>query len=114
MSKTYRSDALAAIHETASDLHDAGVMDKQTLREFDELCLTPVRPMTAADIRALRARARQPSRVRALSECHDRPDQPMGAGREAPGGRVAQAAEPRRPARPRCDSMTGAWSQTLL
>lgn len=58
MTKTYRSDALAAIHETASDLHDAGVMDKRTLRRFDELCLTPVRPMTADDIRALRERER--------------------------------------------------------
>ena len=58
MSKTYRSDALAAIHETASDLHEAGVMDKRTLRGFDELCLTSVRPMSAADIRALRARER--------------------------------------------------------
>jgi putative transcriptional regulator len=58
MSKTYRSDALAAIHETATDLHDAGVMDKRTLRGFDELCLTSVRPMSAADIRALRARER--------------------------------------------------------
>jgi putative transcriptional regulator len=58
MSKTYRSDALAAIHETASDLHDADVMDKRTLRGFDELCLTSVRPMSAADIRALRARER--------------------------------------------------------
>jgi putative transcriptional regulator len=56
MSKTYRSDALAAIHETASDPHDAGVMDKRTLHGFDELCLTPARPMTAADIRVLRAR----------------------------------------------------------
>jgi putative transcriptional regulator len=58
MSKTYRSDALAAIHETASDLHEAGVMDKRTLRGFDELCLTSVRLMSAADIRALRARER--------------------------------------------------------
>jgi DNA-binding transcriptional regulator YiaG len=30
MRKTYRSDALAAMHETASDLHDAGVMDQRT------------------------------------------------------------------------------------
>ena len=56
MSKTYRSDALAAIHETASDLHDAGVMEKRTLRQFDDLCLTPVRPMSAEEIRALRER----------------------------------------------------------
>ena len=58
MSKTYRSDALAAIHETASDLHDAGVMNKRTQREFDDLRLMSVRPMTAADVRALRTRER--------------------------------------------------------
>lgn len=58
MSKTYRSDALAAIHETASDLNDAGVMEKRTLRKFDDLCLTPVRPMSAQEIRALRERER--------------------------------------------------------
>ncbi len=58
MTKTYRSDALAAVHETASDLHDAGVMDTRTLRKFDELCLTPVRPIRARDIRALRERER--------------------------------------------------------
>ena len=33
-------------------------MDKRTLRGFDELCLTAVRPMSAADIRALRGRER--------------------------------------------------------
>ena len=48
MSRTYRSEALASIHETASDLQDAEVMDKRTLRGFDELCLTSVRPMSAA------------------------------------------------------------------
>lgn len=56
--RTYRSDALAAIHETASDLHDAEVMDKRTMRRFDELCLTPVRPLAAEEIRALRERER--------------------------------------------------------
>ncbi len=58
MTKTYRSDALAAVHETASDLYDAGVMDKRTLRKFDELCLTPVRPIRAQEIRAIRERER--------------------------------------------------------
>ena len=57
-SKAYRSDALAAIHETASDLHDAEVMDKRTMRRFDELCLTPVRPLAPEEIRALRERER--------------------------------------------------------
>jgi putative transcriptional regulator len=31
-------------------------MDKQTMRKFDEACLTPVRPLMAAEIRALRER----------------------------------------------------------
>ena len=66
MTKTYRSDALGAIHETASDLHDAGVMDKRTLRKFDEICLTPVRTMGAEDIRALRERERVSQSVFAL------------------------------------------------
>jgi putative transcriptional regulator len=56
--KRYRSDALGAIHEAASDLHDAGVMDKRTLRGFDELCLTVVRTMSPEEIRALRERER--------------------------------------------------------
>lgn len=56
--RTYRSGAFGAIHEAASDLHDAGVMDKRTLRVFDELCLTPVRTMLPEEIRALRERER--------------------------------------------------------
>ena len=34
MSKMYRSDALGAVHETASDLHDAGLMDKRDTAQF--------------------------------------------------------------------------------
>ncbi len=66
MKKTYRSDALGAIHETASDLHDAGLIDKRTLRKFDELCLTPVRLMQPDEIRALRERERVSQAVFAL------------------------------------------------
>jgi len=58
MTKTYKSDLLAAVHETTEGLHDAGVMKKTTLRRFDEMCLTPVEPMDAAAIRALRERER--------------------------------------------------------
>lgn len=56
MTRTYRSEVLAAVHETASDLHDAGVMDKRTLRAFDEMCLTPLRALSAEQIRTLRRR----------------------------------------------------------
>jgi putative transcriptional regulator len=54
--KQYRSRVLASVHETAEGLTSAGVMSKQTMREFDELCLTPVRPLTAEEIRDLRER----------------------------------------------------------
>jgi putative transcriptional regulator len=56
MPKRYRSDALAAVHEIAQGLAEAGAMDKRRLRGFDALCLTPVEPFSAAEIRALRLR----------------------------------------------------------
>lgn len=56
MTKQYRSPVMASIHETAEGLHAAGVMDKQTMRKFDEACLTPVRPLSPEEIRNLRER----------------------------------------------------------
>ena len=56
MKKQYRSPLMASIHETVEGLHNAGVMDKRTMREFDELCLTPVQPLRPRQIRALRLR----------------------------------------------------------
>jgi putative transcriptional regulator len=56
MRKQYRSPLMASIHETAEGLHSAGVMDKCTMREFDDLCLTPVRRLEPTEIRGLRLR----------------------------------------------------------
>lgn len=56
MSKKYRSDALAAIHETMAALHDVRVIDKQTMRRFDAACLTPIRPLKPGEIKAIRER----------------------------------------------------------
>lgn len=56
MTQKYRSEAFAAIHETMEALRDVGAIDRQTLREFDEACLTPVAPMPPERIRALRER----------------------------------------------------------
>jgi len=58
MAKQYRSSVMASVHETAEGLHKAGVMSKRTLREFDELCLTPVQPLPPGKIRRLRLRER--------------------------------------------------------
>jgi len=54
--RTYKSDAMAAIHETVSDYYAAGVIDKKTMRRFDESCLTPIYEFTPEEIRALRER----------------------------------------------------------
>lgn len=52
--KRYRSNILAAVHEAASDLHDAGLMNKQTMRQFDAQCLTAVKPLPPEQIKAIR------------------------------------------------------------
>ena len=56
MAKKYRSEAFAAIHETMEGLHEAGAIDKQTMREFDEACLTPVQVLAPEEIRQIRQR----------------------------------------------------------
>ena len=56
MPKMYRNKMMASVHEMASDLYGVGGIDKKTMREFDALCLTPVRKMTPEKIRALRER----------------------------------------------------------
>ncbi len=56
MAKKYRSDAMAAIHETMEALHEVGAVDKKTMRDFDESCLTNALPIPPEAIRALRER----------------------------------------------------------
>ncbi len=54
MNKKYRSDAMSAIHETMSALHEIKAVDKQTMSKFDESCLTPICPLSPEEIRNLR------------------------------------------------------------
>ena len=56
MKKLYRSDIAASVHESDEGLYEVGLMDKRTMREFDELCLTKIRPLTADEIRNIRER----------------------------------------------------------
>lgn len=56
MADQYRSDALAAAHEAAQGLAEAGVIAKRTMKSFDEMCLTPIEEMTPESIRELRMR----------------------------------------------------------
>ncbi|OYZ91733.1 MAG: hypothetical protein B7X99_16155 [Rhizobiales bacterium 17-65-6] len=52
MTGQYKRGVMASIHETTENLHAAGVMDKQTMRKFDEACLTPVKPLSPGEIKS--------------------------------------------------------------
>jgi putative transcriptional regulator len=56
MTKQYCSPLMASIHQTVEGLHAAGVVSKKTLRDFDELCLTPMPSLAPGEIRDLRMR----------------------------------------------------------
>ena len=49
---------LKTVHETAKGLHKAGVLDATTMREFDSLCLPPIKTYKPEQIRSLRIRNR--------------------------------------------------------
>ena len=57
MAKAYKSEALAAVHESMADLHKIGKIDARTMREFDRACLTPVLELSPRAIRRIRAKA---------------------------------------------------------
>ena len=50
----------------ARGMYDAGVIDKKTMRQFDEGCLTPVHAFSATEIKALREREEVSQTVFAL------------------------------------------------
>jgi putative transcriptional regulator len=51
-----REDILSVVYESAADLFELGLIDKETMHRFDEMCLTPVHDFGSDDIRALRER----------------------------------------------------------
>jgi putative transcriptional regulator len=50
----YRSDIAEAMHGMVAGLARADMIDKQTMRDFNERCLTPEPDFKAEDIRAIR------------------------------------------------------------
>jgi len=67
MGKQYRSDALAAVHETALGLAEAGVMGKRTMKAWERGERRPrgasLKPLTLVAKKGLQAVAQQPSSV---------------------------------------------------
>ena len=56
MTRKFRSKIAQAMHETVSGLHDAGLVDQKTMRQFDRSCLTEIATLSSKQIAALRKR----------------------------------------------------------
>ncbi|MFZ4806842.1 MAG: helix-turn-helix domain-containing protein [Hyphomicrobiaceae bacterium] len=52
----FRSEVAETVHEGVRGLHRLGLVDKQTMREFDVRCLTLIESLSGEDIVALRER----------------------------------------------------------
>jgi putative transcriptional regulator len=100
MRKT-KSAILEAVHETARGLHNAGVMDQITMREFDRLCLPPVAPLAPEQIKQIREASRVSQAVFAASAEHQPVDgAEVGNRRKAAHGHSPQALAPGAGSRP--------------
>jgi putative transcriptional regulator len=51
-----KKSILEVVHDSARDLYDAGIMDGTTMRDFDVLCLPPIKDFKPKEIKLLRLR----------------------------------------------------------
>ncbi len=56
--KKATSTILEAVHTTATGLYKAGVMDRITLREFNQLYVPPIAPLKPKQIKEIREASR--------------------------------------------------------
>ena len=107
MTRQYRSEVLASVHETALGMTEAGVMTKMMMKVFDELCLPLVEDMApGTDTGNPAAGECEPGGVRALPQLDDGAGEPVGARREAPARPLAQVADAGGQERPRGGGVT--------
>jgi len=52
--KSEHDSILSVVHETAKGLRDARIMNEITMREFDALCLFPVKTYQPREIKEIR------------------------------------------------------------
>jgi len=52
--RMFKSDAFEAIHTGVEGMYAAGSIDKETMRTFDEACLSVRQELTPGEIKALR------------------------------------------------------------
>jgi putative transcriptional regulator len=49
-----KSEIAEAVHETATDLYEVGLIDRVTMREYDRLCLQPIESLEPESIKQIR------------------------------------------------------------
>lgn len=54
MKKSKKPSLINVAHEVAKGFHKAGIIDVTTMKEFDALCLPPVKNLSAAEIKKIR------------------------------------------------------------
>ncbi|NKB82786.1 MAG: helix-turn-helix domain-containing protein [Nitrospirales bacterium] len=54
--KKYKSEAMEAIHQTMEGLYASGLVNKKTMRKFDQSCLEAIPSYSGADIKKIRER----------------------------------------------------------
>lgn len=54
MNKIYKNEAMASIHETVESLNEIGILDKKTMRQFDDACLTSIHSLSPLQIKKIR------------------------------------------------------------
>jgi putative transcriptional regulator len=52
-----KSKIAEAVHETATDLYQVGLIDRVTMRKYDSLCLKPIEPLEPESIKQIRENA---------------------------------------------------------
>jgi putative transcriptional regulator len=52
--RKFKSDAFEAIHSAVEGMYDAGTIDKETMRTFDETCLSVAVELSPTEIKVLR------------------------------------------------------------
>ncbi len=57
MTKKYKSELFASIHQLATGLCEEGLIDMNALREYDQTCLVPDEELTPDEIRRIREEA---------------------------------------------------------
>ena len=49
-----KKNLLEVAHEMATDLYEAGIIDAVTMREYESICIPPVRDLSAREIKRIR------------------------------------------------------------